>query len=316
MPGYRRLLVAALCVVVWACGDGAGPSEFDPALLEEQLFDLSNDFQRHSGPFGVGLLEIEIFMRPMDIDTLVGKTMEFVPEEGEYSITTRTGAPPDAARFVLYQAGNNGMFADPLVEVGYLDMWNQSVSPQRQAHIVAVVDGEIVADYVASATGDDASHATWRVTGIADLAGSQAYIVANGIREIVSGHNRSESSAMILLGDSDFIYEGSVEAIWGGSGPWSNTSSTSVDGTGVLVKLDGVEVSGEFSGTVKVSGTDFATFTGPDLDHPTYSGVGDAVVTAEDRSLFDRMVLSRSLPTAPLILLDVANSFLKPVSIY
>lgn len=316
MSGYRRLLVAALGAVVWACGDGAGPSDFDPAPLEEQLFDLSNDFFNTSSPFAVGLFEIEIYMRPVDIDTLVGKTIEFVQSPGKFAITTRTGAPPDAARFLLYQAGNNGTFAQPLAEVGYLDIWNQTTAQRRQARIVAVVDGETVADYVAYATGEDAAGATWGVSGFADLAGTRADIVAAGVRQIVNGANRSESSAAITLPDSDLHYEGSIEAIWGGSGPWSNISSTLVDGTGGLAELAALEVSGQFSGTVRVQGADFATFTGPDRDHPTYSGVGDTVVTAADRSLFDRMVLSRSLPTAPRLLMEVARSFLTPVSIY
>lgn len=316
MSGYRRLLVAALGGVAWACGDGAAPSNFDPDPLEEQLFDLSNRFLYSSSPFGVGLFQIEFYMGPMDIDTLVGKTMEFVQSPGKFAITTRTGAPPDAARFLLYQGGSNGTFAQPLVEVGYLDMWNQSTAQRRQARVVAVVDGETVADYVAYATGDDASNATWGVTGVAEIAGSRADVDAEGLRQVVNGANRSVSSAEIVLDEAGFRYEGSLEAIWGGSGPWSYTSSTLVDGTGGRVDLDAVEISGDFSGTVRLEDADFATFTGPDRDHPTYSGVGDFVVSAADRSLFDRMVLSRSLPNAPIGLMDVARSFLTPVSIY
>lgn len=60
---------------------------------------------------------------------LRGKTFEWNLTTDQYEATARTGAPSDGVRFILYAIDPlTGFPADPLVEVGYVELIDQSTS--------------------------------------------------------------------------------------------------------------------------------------------------------------------------------------------
>lgn len=59
--------------------------------------------------------------------TILGKTFEWNPSTFQYEPTTRAGAPSNGVRFILYAINPlSGGPADPLVEVGYVDLTDES----------------------------------------------------------------------------------------------------------------------------------------------------------------------------------------------
>ncbi len=88
-------------------------------------------------------------------DELKGKTFEWDVAVGHYVVTDRPGAPPDGVRFILYAINPiTRRPAEPLVEVGYVDLIDLSTETTRSLRIfVAGVDGiPVYVDYTVAGT--------------------------------------------------------------------------------------------------------------------------------------------------------------------
>lgn len=88
-------------------------------------------------------------------DELKGKTFEWDVATHHYMVTTRAGAPVDGVRFILYAINPiTRRPAEPLVEVGYVDLHDLSVDATRSLHIeVAGVGGDpVYVDYTVAGT--------------------------------------------------------------------------------------------------------------------------------------------------------------------
>lgn len=88
-------------------------------------------------------------------DELKGKTFEWDVALHRYVVTDRPGAPPDGVRFILYAINPiTRRPAEPLVEVGYVDLIDLSTETTRSLHIlVAGVDGNpVYVDYTVAGT--------------------------------------------------------------------------------------------------------------------------------------------------------------------
>ncbi len=86
---------------------------------------------------------------------LKGKTFEWDVATHHYAITDRLGAPADGVRFILYAVNPiTHRPAEPLVEVGYVDLHDLSVDNTRSLRIVvAGVDGTpVYVDYTVAGT--------------------------------------------------------------------------------------------------------------------------------------------------------------------
>jgi hypothetical protein len=81
---------------------------------------------------------------------VLGKTFEWNLTNSLYEPTARTGAPTNGIRFILYAIDPfTGLPADPLVEVGYVDLMDESTSTTTKLHVqVAGVGGTpVYVDY-------------------------------------------------------------------------------------------------------------------------------------------------------------------------
>ena len=99
---------------------------------------------------------------PPEVD---GKTFEWNVTTDAYEPTTRTGAPSTGVRFILYAIDPfTGMPAEPLVEVGYVELADESTATVAKVHVtVAGVSGSpVYVDY--RVTLESLSQSSARIT--------------------------------------------------------------------------------------------------------------------------------------------------------
>jgi hypothetical protein len=84
---------------------------------------------------------------------VAGKTFLYDPTTGSYSASTRTGAPSNGVRFILYAVDPvSYMPVEPLTETGYVDVIDQSGGTTQGARVVVVSGGITYIDYEVSAS--------------------------------------------------------------------------------------------------------------------------------------------------------------------
>jgi hypothetical protein len=91
---------------------------------------------------------------------LVGKTFEWDFTNLQYDTTARTGAPSNGVRFILYAIDElTGFPAEPAVEVGYVDLKDETGSGAPKVHvIVAGVGGSpVYVDYTVTLASQSAT---------------------------------------------------------------------------------------------------------------------------------------------------------------
>jgi len=104
---------------------------------------------------------------PVLPDTLLGKTFEWSPDSVRYLVTTRSGAPLNGVRFILYAADPFG-FPDPAHEVGSLDIIDHAPAAGAQLEFVlrGVGDTPVYLDYTLTfLTGPSGSAVTVQASG-------------------------------------------------------------------------------------------------------------------------------------------------------
>lgn len=201
----------------------------------------------------------------------LGKTFEWNLTSSVYEPTARTGAPTNGIRFILYAIDPfTGLPADPLVEVGYVDLMDESTSSITKLHvIVAGVGGTpVYVDYtvtitstltsgrIAAAgyvTNGASSPDTLGFSGVVTVSATQtsATITQDVSLDVNSQDTHIRSIERITLTDTsitlrvDFRFEHGDEVV---------TVAARLD-------LDPVEQTGSGTVTVRVNGGLFATCT-------------------------------------------------------
>jgi hypothetical protein len=107
-----------------ACSDGSGPAPLinNGAILAAQ-FDtlnaaLASPQLRSLGSLALPLLSLRVTIYTMD-STMLGRTLEWDPIRRRLQFTSRSGAPSDAIKLILYKNDSTGLPAYPPVEVGF-----------------------------------------------------------------------------------------------------------------------------------------------------------------------------------------------------
>ncbi len=89
---------------------------------------------------------------------VAGKTFVYDAATGSYAASTRTGAPSNGVRFILYAVDPVSYApADPLSETGYVDLIDMSGGTTQAARVVVVSGGITYIDYTASASSTSTS---------------------------------------------------------------------------------------------------------------------------------------------------------------
>jgi hypothetical protein len=209
-----------------------------------------------------------------------GTTFVIDPATGEYTPDpTRSGAPSNGVRFVLY--GVNPITGEPLLdqEIGYADLVDEGDTTDGVALRLTVVSGgETYVDYSVRMEGDDSSR-TIEVDGYIRDAENRLDFQLD-----ITGTSSPEATfdldVELEIASRDFEVDVSVsgmEADGSGSGEIEvfvryGDESIEVDVTG-----SDEEISAEF----RVNGELFATATG-DPENPEILGAGGEPLTAEE----------------------------------
>jgi hypothetical protein len=206
-------------------------------------------------------------------DELKGKTFEWDVPTHHYVATDRPGAPANGVRFILYAINPiTRRPAEPLVEVGYVDLHDLSVDNTRSLRIVvAGVDGTpVYVDYTVAGT----------------VTPGQFTASANGF--ISNGETGDASKKLIFnlaatLTEASFTFEASLELDHPAVTITEKTTATK-SATGVLLTIDFtmVEPNNE---TVHIGGSVTVTDDERQADGHRDGGPGrhddDGIVTAD-----------------------------------
>ena len=188
-----------------ACKDAAGPDTVDTGALTAKLGAVTTTFQSniayrsltelagrfpqfggtallrrmapspHSlpAPFGPATLaQRGPQPGPSDLQALfpadaLGKTYEWNVATDTYEATARTGAPGTGIRIILYTVDPFSQPAEPLAELGYVDLTDESTASADQLGVLLRLASTTIADYsitVATATGWERSTAAGYIT--------------------------------------------------------------------------------------------------------------------------------------------------------
>lgn len=100
---------------------------------------------------------------PPDVD---GKTYEWNITTDIYEATARAGAPNDGVRFILYAIDPfTSLPAEPLVEVGYVELDDVSTASVDKVHVKVVGSGVTYIDYEVSVASTSATSARLETAG-------------------------------------------------------------------------------------------------------------------------------------------------------
>ena len=203
---------------------------------------------------------------------VVGKTFEWDVGTSAYVATARTGAPSTGVRFILYAINElTGQPANPLVEVGYIDLIDETGSGSPKLHIiVAGVGGTpVYVNYTVTLSGQTANSATITTAGyITNGASSPDSVRFNGS---ISASGSTSSIAVTEDVSFDINSRDIHVRDWQQATVTQTSASLRVsfrfEHGGEVVTLDGAlnvdQTAGTVSGTItsKVDGGLFATCT-------------------------------------------------------
>ncbi len=223
-------------------------------------------------------------------DELKGKTFEWDVTVHHYVVTDRPGAPADGVRFILYAINPiTRRPAEPLVEVGYVDLIDLSTETTRSLHIVvAGVDGNpVYVDYTVAGT----------VTPGQFTASANGFI-SNG--ESGDAGKRLEFDLAATLTEASFKFEASL-ALDHPAFTITETTTATKTATGVELTIDfTLDEPGQ---TVQLIGSVTVTDDDRQADGHRDGGPGrhddDGIVTADLEVLVNGQLFATIKGTSP-----------------
>lgn len=264
-------------------------------------------------PTGAALVANGIFP-----DSLKGKTFEYDTASNSYVVTARTGADPNGVRFILcaIEQGTE-LPAEPLVEVGRLDLIDESTVSSVRLHIVVQGVGgtPTYIDYLATVT-----------PGPSSLRASVAGSISNGL---VAG-NKTLGFTVVIVATTTSLSETASFSL---NNPSVNVSFSialidtapgfeiqvdfRVTRPGQTVQIAGTLTFTEFApdsteltdidAAVRVNGATFATYQGPP-GSGTWTKADGTQLTADEGDALD------SLGEALGQFLDFAGDLFDPLN--
>ncbi len=208
-----------------------------------------------------------------------GNTYRLNPQTLQYEVDpTATGAPATGVRFILYAVDPIlERVITPLVEIGWVDLIDESTATSNSLHIIAVV-GEVTAlDYIATAQLGGGG-ATFTVDGtISNGSESVDFDLTFGasasgvtIDYLISVQGRNQSIHLVAVGSAD---ESDL-----------TITLTVVNGAD-MAQLTATIAAGQIEGSITHNGTVVVTFSGSE-ENPTFTGAdGGELTEGEIRAL-------------------------------
>ena len=218
---------------------------------------------------------------PVMQPSVLGKTFVYDASTRTYAPdASRTGAPPNGVRFVLYETGGNGEPV-PGREIGYADLTDERRSSPTTAGVrLVVVSGGIThLDYSFDLTGS-LHAATFVVQGFLSDGTDRLNFSIRASSQLFGRGGEALVDATITVPRHDFTVTAKAEGIAGesdGDGKIDLTVRSGADE--IVVAAETTE--GQLDATFTVNGELFATATG-DPSAPTIRGQAGRDLTAEE----------------------------------
>jgi len=194
--------------------------------------------------------------------SVAGKTFVYDAATDTYVVSDLTGAPSNGVRFILY-AVNPLTFrpAEPLNEVGYVDIVDESGSTTAAFHVTVVSNGVTYLDYSASASGSSNTGVV-TVSGFASDGTNRAnFTVETTITSTSTALNIGlHYTLQVPSRDFTIGYQATLVAQQSSSSVDATVDFT-ISGRNGDLRLTGSYADGGGSFTVKVNGETFATIT-------------------------------------------------------
>jgi hypothetical protein len=204
--------------------------------------------------------------------SVAGKTFVYDAATDTYVASELTGAPSNGVRFMLYAVNPITLRpAEPLNEVGYVDVVDESGSSTSAFHVTVVSAGVTYLDYTASASGT-ANSGLVTVNGFASNGTTRAnFTVQNTVTQTANELDIGlHYTLRVPSRDFTISYQATFVAASGAA--LEATVDFTIEGRNGDLRLTGSYTDGGGSFTVKVNGETFATVT--------ITVNGDAVLTS------------------------------------
>lgn len=216
-------------------------------------------------------------MRP----AVLGKTFVYDPSARKYvPAASRTGAPANGVRFILYETAANG---DPIParEIGYADLTDERQSSPTTAgvRLVVVSAGITHLSYSFDLTGSlDA--ARFDVQGFLSDGSERVDFAITTSQQLFGRGGRATLEATLTVAQHDFEVTAKAEGTAGESNGDGDVRLTIRSGSDVIA-VDAQTLEGLLDATFTVNGQVFATATG-DPHAPVIRGDGGRELTQDE----------------------------------
>ena len=268
-------VLSSLQVVGRFAGDvGAPASNVSAARWERGLETTVRRLAATTTDVGAALIPV---MRP----SVLGKTFVYDASARKYlPDATRTGAPPNGVRFVLYETAANG---DPIPgrEVGFADLTDERRSSPTTAgvRLVVVSGGVTHLSYSFDLTGSlDA--AKFDVHGFLSDGTERIEFSISTSHQLFGRGGKATLDATLTAAQHDFVVRAKAEGTAGESDGDGQIALTISSGSDEIV-VDAQTVEGQLDATFTVNGQLLATATG-DPHAPVIRGDGGHELTEEE----------------------------------
>ena len=218
---------------------------------------------------------------PVMQPSVLGKTFVYDASTRTYvPDATRTGAPPNGVRFVLYETAANG---DPVPgrEIGYADLTDERRSSPTTAgvRLVVVSGGVTHLDYAFDLTGSlDA--ATFVVQGFLSDGTDRVNFSIRASSQLFGRGGEASIDATLTVPRHDFTVTAKAQGIAGESNGDGKIDLTVRSGADEII-VDAETTEGQLDASFVVNGQLLATATG-DPSAPTIRGEGGRDLTTEE----------------------------------
>ncbi len=228
---------------------------------------------------------------PIFPSNLLGKTFTWSEGLGRYALSELAGAPANGVRFILYSINPlTGVPTTPLVEIGFLDLTDDSDAFATRLGVRAVSDGVALVDYSIEASfaavGEDVSVTLVALGYVSDGSVqldfdlSQTATISTASETIsldvtydlgVAGQNASVR--LNISGEFSFAQEG---------GPETATMSLQIQhGGDTAVMSAELAADNSLSGTISHNGAVVVVISGTEAD-PVFTRADGETLTAAD----------------------------------
>ncbi|MFQ5529437.1 MAG: hypothetical protein ACE5FP_03735 [Gemmatimonadota bacterium] len=326
LEGLRFLAVASLVVFAAACGDDpTGPGSNDPFDVEQSSqdfgvvqaafdgnLDVADDmsfvlpvleglgpvarrFERVEIPSEPAILSMARTTRlsvgsgasaqPILPSDVLGKTFEWSDLENAYVATARTGAPANGFRVIVYDRT-----ATPFVEVGFVDITDESDPAADRLHVRLEKDGITRLDYMVVATLSTTSVGVTVDGFITDGVERVNFHVSESVTETESG--ATIEVGYVLAMDGRPLSVSFTSTINIGATLTAELEATFVNGLNVLQLRMSQDETGAVTGTVTWNGELVMTITGTGEGEPIFLGPeGEELTAAQAQAIAEMFEL-------------------------